>query len=148
MNRLVIGFKKLPNCLGIPEYATEGASGLDLHAATSENLIIQPFERALVPTGIVLELPNGYEGQIRSRSGLALEYGLTVLNGVGTIDSDYYGELKVILINLGSQTAEVRPGQRIAQLVIVNVTKVELNEVGELKVQGGREDSGFGSTGT
>ena len=126
-----------------PKYMTEGASGMDLVA--NEDVVIEPHTWALVGTGLYLEIPEGYEGQIRPRSGLALKYGLTVLNTPGTIDSDYRGEVKVILINHGNDAILVSKGDRIAQLVFVKVEKVELiPRLGSsFTVRG---DGGFGST--
>ena len=120
---------------------------MDLRAAVSEPVVIRPMERVLIPTGLVLEIPEGYEGQIRPRSGLALEKGLTVLNAPGTIDADYRGEVKVLLVNLGDEEVTVRRGERIAQLVIVPVAKAKLEEVEEVGTTE-RGEGGFGSTGT
>ncbi len=144
-----IKVKKLPHAkdLPLPEYATPMSSGMDLRAAVSEPVVIRPMERVLIPTGLVLEIPEGYEGQIRPRSGLALEKGLTVLNAPGTIDADYRGEVKVLLVNLGDEEVTVRRGERIAQLVIVPVAKAKLEEVEEVGTTE-RGEGGFGSTGT
>lgn len=133
----------------LPRYATDGAAGLDLAAALDEPLIVQPMGRVRVPTGLVIGLPAGHEGQVRPRSGLAARLGLTVLNAPGTIDEDYRGELQVLLVNLGSEVATIQPGDRIAQLVVAPVTRVrvELREdVGELGATV-RGEGGFGSTG-
>lgn len=133
----------------LPRYATDGAAGLDLAAALDEPLVVQPMGRVRVPTGLVIGLPAGHEGQVRPRSGLAARLGLTVLNAPGTIDEDYRGELQVLLVNLGNEAATIQPGDRIAQLVVAPVTRarVELREdVGELGVTT-RGDGGFGSTG-
>ena len=113
----------------IPKCATTGAAGMDLHAAIDEAITLFPGERELISTGLVLELPDGYEGQIRPRSGLAANFGLTVLNTPGTVDADYRGEVKVILINHGQNPYAVRPGDRIAQLVIAPVTRATFEEV-------------------
>jgi dUTP pyrophosphatase len=129
--------------LGMPKYATSGSAGLDLVAAISDPLPIGPSERALVQTGIALSIPSGFEGQIRPRSGLANTYGLTVLNSPGTIDSDYRGEVKVLIINLGSSLYTIVRGDRIAQLAICPVETVELVEVSQL-ISTERADSGFG----
>ncbi|PKL06251.1 MAG: dUTP diphosphatase [Spirochaetae bacterium HGW-Spirochaetae-9] len=130
----------------IPEYKTAGAAGADLHASIPDTLWLQPMERCAVPTGLRIELPSGYEAQVRPRSGLALEKGITCLNSPGTIDSDYRGEIKVILINLGSLPARIDPGDRIAQLVVARYT-VASYVPHESIPETGRGDGGFGSTG-
>jgi len=134
--------------LPLPTYHSKGAAGLDLLAAlnTQHPLTLAPGARALVPTGLIIELPAGYEAQVRPRSGLALHYGITVLNSPGTIDSDYRGEIGVVLANLGHAPFEIRRGERIAQLVVHPVTRADLVEAAE--VSGTRRgDGGFGSTG-
>ncbi|MFN3471165.1 MAG: dUTP diphosphatase [Aquificaceae bacterium] len=143
-----IKVKRLPHAkdLPLPFYATEHSSGMDLLAAIEEPIILKPMERALVPTGIAVEIPPGFEAQIRPRSGLAIRHGITLLNTPGTIDADYRGEIKVILINLGSEDFVVRRGDRIAQMVIAPVIRVELEEVEELSPTK-RFTRGFGSTG-
>lgn len=135
--------------LPLPAYQTEGSAGLDLLAATdpAHPLFIAPGTRTAVPTGLVLELPPGFEGQVRPRSGLALKQGLTVLNAPGTVDSDYRGEVQVILVNLSFETATVRRGERIAQLIIAPVRRANLVE-SEALSQTERGAGGFGSTGT
>lgn len=135
--------------LPLPAYQTEGSAGLDLLAAIDETAtwVLQPGDRTAVPTGLTLELPPGTEAQVRPRSGLAWKYGLTVLNSPGTIDSDYRGEVQVILINLGSEPFTVRRGDRIAQLVIAPITHANLIPAFTLAVTG-RGSGGFGSTGT
>ncbi len=130
----------------LPKYHSEGASGLDLRAAIPEPVPIRPLERILVPTGISVAIPPGYEGQVRPRSGLALRKGITVLNAPGTIDSDYRGEIKVILINLSEETHQIQPGDRIAQIVFAPVARIEWELVDELP-QTSRNSGGFGSTG-
>lgn len=130
----------------LPRYSTSNAAGADIAAALGEDLRISPGERAAVPTGLYLELPAGYEGQVRPRSGLALKYGLTVLNSPGTIDSDYRGEVRVILVNLGSEPYVVRDGERIAQLVVAPVSRAEFVPKEEL-AESDRGSGGFGSTG-
>jgi dUTP pyrophosphatase len=130
----------------IPEYATEHAAGADLKADLAENIEIGPGERILIPTGLRMAIPRGYEGQVRPRSGLAIKKGLTVLNSPGTIDSDYRGEVKVILINHDSQPVTVEPGMRIAQLVIAPVAQAVFHGVQELP-DSDRGGGGFGSTG-
>ena len=124
---------------------TRGAAGMDLPAALDEALLIEPGARALVPCGFALSIPRGYEGQVRPRSGLALEHGLSVLNAPGTIDADYRGEVSVILANLGSDTVTIEPEQRIAQLVLAPVIRAELTEVDELD-DTERGEGGFGHT--
>jgi len=132
--------------LPLPEYKSEGASGMDLFAAVKKPIVIKPGSRALIPTGLKIELPDGFEGQVRPRSGLAVNHGLTVLNAPGTIDSDYRGEIKVPIINLGEESYTIVYGIRIAQLVIVPITKVELDIVENLKFTK-RGSQGFGHTG-
>jgi dUTP pyrophosphatase len=135
--------------LALPSYETEGAAGMDLRAAVPEDrpLIILPGRRALVPTGLVLEIPAGCEGQVRPRSGLAMRHGVTCLNAPGTIDSDYRGEVKVLLANLGDDDFAVVRGMRIAQIVFAEVSRVALEERGRPAATA-RGDGGFGSTGT
>lgn len=132
--------------LPLPEPASPGAAGLDLRAAVPREITLAPMERARVPTGLVLEIPPGWEGQVRPRSGLALRHGVTLVNAPGTVDSDYRGEVAVLLINLGTDPYTVRRGDRIAQLVLspaAAVTVAEVEEVGDSE----RGDGGFGSTG-
>ena len=129
-----------------PAYATEQSAGMDLKAHLEEPLILKPLQRALVPTGLFMALPAGYEAQVRPRSGLAAKHGITVLNTPGTIDADYRGEIKVILVNLSDEAFEIVPGERIAQMVIARHEKVEWEEVNELDATG-RGTGGFGSTG-
>ena len=151
MTLLTVPFVRLPHAadLAAPAYATAGAAGLDLRAALGEGevLVLAPGERAAVPTGIALALPEGYEGQVRPRSGLALRQGVTCLNSPGTIDCDYRGEITVILINHGQAAVAIRRGERIAQLVIQACVRAALEEVGELKPST-RGAGGFGSSGT
>ncbi len=130
--------------LPLPAYATEHAAGLDLRADVDVELA--PGARALVPTGLALALPPGFEGQVRPRSGLALKHGITLLNSPGTIDADYRGELGVILVNLGAETVRLGRGERVAQLVVAAVAQAELFEVDRL-TETGRGDGGFGHTG-
>ncbi len=130
----------------LPEYATTGASGMDLRAFIEQPVTLQPMERTLVPTGLFFEIPAGYEAQVRPRSGLAIKQGITCLNTPGTIDSDYRGEIKVILINLSGEQQVIRNGDRIAQLVIQKVEKVQW-EVAEAISETERSDGGFGHTG-
>lgn len=139
---------KLPNGVDfpLPEYATAHAAGVDLMAAIEENITLAPLARVLVPTGIAIALPEGFEAQIRPRSGLALKNGISLLNCVGTIDADYRGEIKVILVNFGDKDFVIERGMRIAQMVIAPVAKVSWNEVQTLD-ETARSDAGFGSTG-
>jgi dUTP pyrophosphatase len=134
--------------LALPEYQSRGAAGLDLVAAVPADapLTLQPLERALVPTGLVIELPAGIEAQVRPRSGLALRHGITVLNSPGTIDSDYRGEVQVLLINLGATGWEIERGERIAQLVVQRISRARLVEVDAATLTA-RGAGGFGSTG-
>lgn len=133
--------------LDLPAYGSAEAAGCDLLAAVEETLTLAPGARALVPTGLRLALPAGYEAQVRPRSGLAAKHGITVLNTPGTVDSDYRGEVKVILINLGEADFEIARGMRIAQMVVAPVTRVAWVEDGDL-VASERGAGGFGSTGT
>lgn len=130
----------------LPEYATEGSAGMDLRAHLSEPISLQPLERQLVPTGLFIELPQGYEAQVRPRSGLAIKQGITCLNSPGTIDSDYRGEIKIILINLSGGIQIIHPGDRIAQLVVQKVEKVHWSQV-KILTDTERAKGGFGSTG-
>jgi dUTP pyrophosphatase len=130
----------------LPRYQTTGSAGLDLCAALERPVLLAPGARQLVPTGLCLELPDGFEAQVRPRSGLALKHGVTVLNAPGTIDSDYRGEVGVLLINHGAVSFEVQPLQRIAQLVVAAVVRAELEVAPELSVTE-RASGGYGSTG-
>ena len=132
--------------IALPHYASAGAAGMDLVAALDQPLTLQPGARAAVPTGIALALPEGYEAQVRPRSGLALKHGLTVLNSPGTIDADYRGEIQVILANLGAAPVTLARGERVAQLVLAPVSRIVWTPVEELPVSG-RGGRGFGSTG-
>lgn len=132
--------------LHLPEYKTQGASGIDLMANLSEPVLLKPLERYLVPTGLFVEIPEGYEAQIRGRSGLAINSGISLANGVGTIDSDYRGEIKVILINLGTEPFEIKHGDRIAQMVLCKYEKIDFQLVEELN-DTERGNNGFGHTG-
>ncbi|MGC8767138.1 MAG: dUTP diphosphatase [Brevinematia bacterium] len=130
----------------LPDYKTKFSAGMDLHACLSQDVVINPGEIKLIPTGISIELEDGYEAQVRPRSGLALKYGITVLNTPGTIDPDYRGEVMVILINLGKEPFVVTNGMRIAQMVISKFERVNLTVVEELSITS-RGEGGFGSTG-
>lgn len=129
-----------------PEYATTGASGMDIRAAIGEQVVLQPMQRALLPTGLFVSIPEGYEIQIRPRSGLAIKQGITCLNTPGTIDADYRGEIKVILINLSAEEQAIQPGDRIAQMVLQKVERIEWQPVETLD-DTERGAGGFGSTG-
>lgn len=143
-----VAVRRLPHAadLPLPAYATAGSAGMDLSAAVADDLVLAPGERALVPTGLAVALPPGHEAQVRPRSGLAAEHGVTVLNSPGTVDADYRGEIMAILVNLGAEPFTVRRGMRIAQLVVAPVTRVAWREVAALP-ESGRGDGGFGSTG-
>ena len=130
----------------LPGYLTDGSAGMDIRAFLSEPVRLLSLERALIPTGLFIELPQGYEAQIRPRSGLAIKQGITCLNSPGTIDSDYRGEIKIILINLSGEAQVVQNGDRIAQMVIQKVEKISWEEV-TLLSQTSRSNGGFGSTG-
>lgn len=130
----------------LPQYETEGSAGMDLKAYISEPIVIGPGERLLVPTGLYIELPNGMEAQVRARSGLAIKHGIGLVNGVGTIDSDYRGELKIPLINWGKEDFEINNGDRIAQMVICRYEKISWEKVDEL-CDSQRGAGGFGHTG-
>ena len=132
--------------LAPPAYATDGAAGADLRAALGSPLTLAPLERALVPTALTLEIPEGFEAQVRARSGLALKHGLALVNGVGTIDSDFRGEVGVLVVNLGSEPVTLHRGERIAQLVVAPVARARFETAPELAVSR-RGEGGFGSTG-
>ena len=141
-----IQIKKLSSDVLTPKYETAGSSGMDIAAYVKQDLIINPGDKALIPTGFSLSIPQGYEVQIRPRSGLAAKKSITVLNTPGTIDADYRGEVKVILINFGKEKFSVKKGERIAQMVVCPVTQAQLEEVEELSATS-RGAGGFGSTG-
>jgi|TARA_B110000914_G_scaffold134083_1_gene117218 dUTP pyrophosphatase len=142
-----IQIKKLSTSVSIPKYETSGSSGMDIAAQIEKNIIINPGEKAIVTTGFAVSIPRGYEVQIRPRSGLAAKKNITVLNTPGTIDADYRGEVKVILINLGKESFIIENGERIAQMVVCPVVQADLEEVKELSSTE-RGLGGFGSTGT
>ncbi|HEX6901563.1 MAG TPA: dUTP diphosphatase [Thermoanaerobaculia bacterium] len=144
-----VRIKRLPTArdLPLPTQGSPGSAGFDLRAALEGEVVLRPGERLLVPTGIVLEIPPGWEGQVRPRSGLALRHGIGVLNAPGTIDSDYRGEVAVILVNLGEAPFSLRRGDRVAQLVISRVEPVEWEEADTVE-DSSRGSGGFGSTGT
>ncbi|MBI1225801.1 MAG: dUTP diphosphatase [Bacteroidetes bacterium] len=130
----------------LPQYETTGSAGLDLRANISEPISLDSLERTLIPTGLFMELPLGYEAQVRPRSGLSIKKGLSLVNSPGTIDSDYRGEIKIVLVNLSNQTQTVEPGERIAQMVIAKYEQIEWQEV-EVLSETDRGAGGFGSTG-
>ncbi len=130
----------------LPEYKTSGSSGVDLIANVDAPIILKPLDRFLVPTGIFIEVPQGYEAQVRARSGLAINHGISLANGIGTVDSDYRGEIKVILINLGKEDFLINPGDRIAQLVLIKYEKIDFDVVESLD-ETKRGAGGFGHTG-
>lgn len=131
----------------LPKYQTLGAAGMDLCAHIDSTILLQPMERVLIPTGLFIELPEGYEAQIRPRSGMAIKKGITVINAPGTIDCDYRGEIKVAIVNLSGELQTIEPGERIAQMVIAAYTKINWEEVAEL-TDSERGAGGFGHTGS
>lgn len=149
LDRVSVAVTKLPHAahIALPAYATEHSAGMDLCAAIDAPLALEPGARMLVPTGLAIALPAGFEAQIRPRSGLAAKNGVTVLNSPGTIDADYRGEIKVILANLGGETFTIESGMRIAQMVVARHATVQWQETAELD-QTARGAGGFGSTGT
>jgi len=130
----------------LPHYSTEHSAGMDLRANLDEAIVLQPLERTLIPTGLYIQLPEGHEAQIRPRSGLAAKFGITVLNTPGTIDADYRGEIKVILVNLSNEPFTINDGERVCQMVIAQYTRVELKQV-EILEETERGAGGFGHTG-
>lgn len=148
MKKVEVRIKRKDGCsdLPLPQYMSEGASGMDLYAAVDGTILLKPKDIKLIPTGIYIAVPRGYEAQVRPRSGLALKHGLTIVNTPGTIDSDYRGEVCVILTNIGQETVEIKRAMRIAQLIILPVIHAELLEVQELD-KTSRDTGGFASTG-
>lgn len=145
---VTLQIKRKPGCedLPLPEYQTDGASGVDLHAAVEGDLELKPGKVVLVPTGIHIAVPQGYEAQVRPRSGLALKHGISVLNSPGTVDSDYRAEVGVILANLGDEPFVIERGMRVAQMIIARTYRADIVEVEELSTTE-RQFGGFGSTG-
>ena len=139
--------KRLPHCRALPAYATKGAAGLDLCCAIDKPLTIAGQERMRIPTGLIIAVPEGYEGQVVPRSGLADRQGISLTNCVGTIDCDYRGEVQVLIINHSNQDYTFEPGERIAQLILVPIPRVEIVEVDDLSADTERGEGGFGSTG-
>ena len=144
----VLRFVRLPHNLDLPlpSYETSGSAGMDLPAAIEETILLESLERTAIPTGLQIAIPSGFEGQVRPRSGLAFRHGLTVTNAPGTIDSDYRGELKVLLVNLGKEPVTIQRGMRIGQLVIAPAVQASVSEVATLD-ETERGAGGFGSTG-
>lgn len=137
---------RMPHNKNLPEYKTEGSSGMDLYAAIDKEITLKPLERVLVPTGIKIEIPLEYEAQIRARSGLSVKHGITLINAVGTVDADYRGEVCVGLVNISNEEYTIKPDDRIAQMVIARVEKAEIEVTTELS-DSARGEGGFGSTG-
>jgi dUTP pyrophosphatase len=146
---VVVKYRIRPECadLGAPQYASDLAAGADLRAALSEPMVLAPGARAVIPTGLTLEIPPGFEAQVRARSGLALKKGLALANGVGTIDADYRGEVGVIVVNLGAEPVTLARGERIAQIVVAPVVRAVFEKAPELNGTA-RGAGGFGSTGS
>ena len=146
MEKTTIRIERITDKAALPAYMTEFSSGMDLYAAVEKNIVIKPMGRALIPTGIKAEIPRGYELQVRPRSGLAWEYGIGVLNSPGTIDSDYRGEIKVILVNLSRKRFSVKPGSRIAQMILSRTARAIIKSVKSVNATV-RGSGGFGHTG-
>lgn len=148
MAQLQLKIKRLPHADGIelPSYKTTDSAGMDIRAAVDESILLKPGERALIPTGLQFAIPKGYEGQVRPRSGSAIKHGITMLNSPGTIDADYRGEVKLIVINHGQHNFTIERGERLAQLIIAPVVQMPVEEVEELD-ETERGEGGFGSTG-
>ena len=140
-----VAIKKLKDQAILPEYQTAQAAGMDLHACLDESVTLEPMERRMIPTGLAIALPDGYEAQIRARSGMSIKHGITMVNGVGTIDADYRGEIGVLVINLGTKSFTIEPGMRIAQMVIAKYETVSWQEENTLD-ETDRGAGGFGST--
>ena len=147
MNKVIVKFLKLHPDAVIPEYQTNGSSGMDLSAYLNEPLELKPMERRLIPTGLKMELPEGYEAQVRPRSGMSIKHGITLINCVGTIDEDYRGEICVPIVNLSNETYTINNRDRIAQMIISPVTKAIAQEIKEELSVTSRGSGGFGSTG-
>ena len=145
--KIKVQFVKIHPQAQLPTYATEGSAGMDLVNVLEKSLTLKPGERAKVPTGLIMVLENGYEGQVRPRSGLAFKYGITLTNCIGTVDSDYRGEICCLVINLGNEPYTIEPGERIAQLVISPVIQVDTELIDKVPEKTTRGAGGFGSTG-
>lgn len=143
---MLVKVKKLKESAILPEYQTKDAAAMDAHACLDEPMTLEPLQRAMVPTGLAFEIPEGFEMQVRARSGLSIKHGITMVNGVGTIDADYRGELNILVINLGQEPFVIEPGMRIAQLLVVAYDRVQWQAVEELS-ESTRGAGGFGSTG-
>lgn len=143
---LQVKVKKLHEDAILPAYQTEHAAAMDAHARLDTPMTLQPMQRAMIPTGLAFEIPEGFEMQVRARSGLSIKHGITMVNGVGTIDADYRGELNILAINLGQEPFVVEPGMRIAQLLVVAYDRLQWDVV-ETLAESARGDAGFGSTG-
>lgn len=143
---MILKIERMPHNKNLPTYQTEGAAGMDLHAAISESITLNSLERKLIPTGIKIELEHGYEAQIRARSGISIKHGITLINAIGTIDEDYRGEVCVGLVNLSKEAYTIQPDERIAQMVIAKVEKAEIEVVTSVS-KTTRNEGGFGSTG-
>ena len=141
-----INIVKLKENAIIPSYQTEQAAGMDLHACIDKLIVLKPLERAMIPTGFAIELPAGFEAQIRARSGMSIKYGITMVNGIGTIDADYRGEIGVLAINLSNESFTIEPDMRIAQMVIAKYECIDWNQV-EVIGETDRGEDGYGSTG-
>lgn len=146
VKKIEMKIEKLEHCVCLPEYKTSGAAGMDLVASIAEPITLKPLERKLIPTGIKIEIPMGYEAQVRPRSGLSIKHGITLINCTGTIDSDYRGEVCVPLVNLSNEAFTINPADRIAQMVIAEVVKAEIEVTTNLS-ETKRGEGGFGSTG-
>ena len=148
LDRLTVKIKRLEDSddMQLPSYSSEGSSGMDIRASVKEPVVLKPGEIRLIPTGLTVSIPSGYEGQIRPRSGLALKYGIGIVNSPGTIDSDYRGEIHIIIINWGEQPFTIRRGDRIAQMVVAKVFRADIIEVDELDYTQ-RGVGGFGHSG-
>lgn len=147
MTNALVKVVKLKDQAILPDYQTEHSAGMDLHACIDDPIVLQPLERIMVPTGIVIELPTGYEAQIRARSGLSIKHGITMVNGIGTIDADYRGEVCALVINLSNEPFVIEPDMRIAQMVVCKYERISWQKVAILN-QTQRGDGGMGSTGT
>lgn len=142
-----IDVKKLREDAILPEYQTAGAAGADIHACIDEPIVLQPLERRMIPTGLAMSIPEGFEVQIRARSGMSIKHGITMVNGIGTIDADYRGEVGALVINLSQEAFTVEPGMRIAQMVVARYETMGWNVVDELD-ETDRGEGGYGSSGT
>lgn len=146
MDKVLIKFKKTAHDVQVPSYQTEGSAGMDIRAYLKEPVLLKPLQRELIPTGLKMELPHGYEAQVRPRSGMSIKHGITLVNCVGTVDEDYRGELCVPVINLSNEEYTIQNGDRIAQMIISAVTKADIEVTSEIS-DTQRGSGGFGSTG-